>query len=58
MIKLLKLKGLDILENDSKQEFVKIDVVENNIYMKWVVSQEGVNILKKYKFMLEKRNTQ
>lgn len=26
--------------------------------MKWIVSQEGENILKKYKVMLEKRNTQ
>ena len=30
---------------------------ENNIYMKWILSQEGVQILKKYKILLEKRNS-
>ena len=37
---------------------VKIEIIENNIYMKWILSQEGVQILKKYKILLEKRNTQ
>lgn len=36
---------------------VKIEIIENNIYMKWILSQEGVQILKKYKILLEKRNT-
>ena len=29
-------------------DLVKIEIKENNIYMKWILSQEGVQILKKY----------
>jgi hypothetical protein len=38
-------------------DLVKIEIKENNIYMKWILSQEGVQILKKYKILLEKRNS-
>jgi len=51
------LKGLDIKSENSKMDSVKIEIIENNIYMKWILSQEGVQILKKYKILLEKRNT-
>jgi hypothetical protein len=51
------LKGLDIKSDNSKMDSVKIEIIENNIYMKWILSQEGVQILKKYKILLEKRNT-
>jgi hypothetical protein len=43
--------------DNSKMDSVKIEIIENNIYMKWILSQEGVQILKKYKILLEKRNT-
>jgi hypothetical protein len=51
------LKGLDIKSDNSEMDSVKIEIIENNIYMKWILSQEGVQILKKYKILLEKRNT-
>jgi hypothetical protein len=51
------LKGLDIKSDHSQMDSVKIEIIENNIYMKWILSQEGVQILKKYKILLEKRNT-
>ncbi len=38
-------------------DLVKLEINENNIYMKWILSQEGVQILKKYKILLEKRNS-
>ena len=51
------MKGLDIKSDNSEMDSVKIEIIENNIYMKWILSQEGVQILKKYKILLEKRNT-